>query len=357
MPQNDYLPFCPTDTGTNLLSEADYLAAADRVSGNKPGIASSQLNNRALRQSAAIASQLAQLVADTTGDDVLDDANEPKLLSLLKAALGQLPPRIVSVTSGTGTLNSSYYFYVASANATSGATYTNNSITFTVLTTIASGTLLHATGPGAPLLSGTLTKASGTGDATITFYAIRKPLYMDVELQGAGGGGAGGNSGGTGTNGADSTFGSAFLTASGGQANGGTPGAGTGGDVNLTGGIGNAGNASSSAIPAHSAGGGAGGASPLGGAGASAYAANGIAAAANTGAGGGGGGTGNSTALLGGSGGSAGGYLKKRIFTPSATSTWGYAVGAKGTGGANGAGAFSGADGAAGILNLAEYFQ
>jgi hypothetical protein len=60
---------------------------------------------------------------------------------------------------------------VSSASATVGATYTNNSQTFTVLATIASATTLYMLATGAPGASGTLTKASGTGDATITFSA------------------------------------------------------------------------------------------------------------------------------------------------------------------------------------------
>ena len=71
-----------------------------------------------------------------------------------------------------GTQLTTYTFTVTSANATAGATYTNNSITFTVSTTIASQTTLVTTAAGAPLTSGTLTKVSGTGDATITFSAF-----------------------------------------------------------------------------------------------------------------------------------------------------------------------------------------
>lgn len=68
--------------------------------------------------------------------------------------------------------SSAYTFIVSSANATVGATYTNNGQTFTVTATIASGTTLLATGTGAPAASGTLTKATGTGDATITFSSF-----------------------------------------------------------------------------------------------------------------------------------------------------------------------------------------
>jgi hypothetical protein len=71
--------------------------------------------------------------------------------------------------AGQQAIANTYTFTVTSANATAGATYTNNAQTFTVTSTISAGTTLVTTGTGAPTASGTLTKASGTGDATITF--------------------------------------------------------------------------------------------------------------------------------------------------------------------------------------------
>ena len=62
-----------------------------------------------------------------------------------------------------------YSFNVTSANATVGATYTNNSITYTVLATMAGGTILKLSGVGDPTADGDLVKASGTGGATIAF--------------------------------------------------------------------------------------------------------------------------------------------------------------------------------------------
>lgn len=64
-----------------------------------------------------------------------------------------------------------YTFTIASSSVTAGAVYTNNTQTFTVLSTIASSTTLVAEGTGAPLGSGTLTKSSGTGPGTIAFSA------------------------------------------------------------------------------------------------------------------------------------------------------------------------------------------
>ena len=63
-----------------------------------------------------------------------------------------------------------YAFTITAGNATTGATYTNNSITYTVVKTVAAGTTLYVTGTANSTTSGsTLTKASGTGDATLTF--------------------------------------------------------------------------------------------------------------------------------------------------------------------------------------------
>jgi hypothetical protein len=62
-----------------------------------------------------------------------------------------------------------YVFAITNGNATAGATYTNNSQTFTVSQTVANGATLITSGTGTPITSGTLTKTSGTGDSTITF--------------------------------------------------------------------------------------------------------------------------------------------------------------------------------------------
>ena len=78
----------------------------------------------------------------------------------------------------TISVNGTYYqFAVTSANATSGATYTNNGVTFTVNKTISAGTILVCTAAAGSVTSGTtLTKASGTGDATITFSSVSLTL-------------------------------------------------------------------------------------------------------------------------------------------------------------------------------------
>lgn len=61
-------------------------------------------------------------------------------------------------------------FGVTLANATAGATYTNNGVTFTVVTTISSGGSLHCTSTNLPSPTGSLVKTGGTGDSTINFF-------------------------------------------------------------------------------------------------------------------------------------------------------------------------------------------
>lgn len=86
MATNNFLTFTPTNTGTNLLTQGEYAAAADRTNGNQPGVASSKLNNKAIRQANMIASQLAQYIANKTGLDMLDvDGGEAAILAALLA--------------------------------------------------------------------------------------------------------------------------------------------------------------------------------------------------------------------------------------------------------------------------------
>jgi hypothetical protein len=82
-------------------------------------------------------------------------------------------PVIGTPTMYSGPTGRWYFVLSGSSSANSGATYTCAGATYTVVNTIASaGTLLQCTGSFQPPTSGTLTKASGTGDATISFTAI-----------------------------------------------------------------------------------------------------------------------------------------------------------------------------------------
>ncbi len=361
---NQFLPFCPTDTGTNLLSQSEYLAAADRTDGNQPGVASSKLNNKALRQATYIASQLAQFVANKTGADVLDDGVSARLLAQLNAAMVPIAPRVTPILTGSGNHNYTFIFFIASGNATVGATYTNNAITYTVKATVASAVQVAMSGNGSPTVSGVLTKTGGVGDATLTFYAMRAPVYAKIRAV-AGGGGGGGNGtsgGGAGGDGGDTTFGAySALKGVGGTAGSSSASASptTGGltsgspDVSVPGGDGDIGVLSTSGSPSSLEPGGYGGCTFFGGVGKNSTAAAGAAGKTNTGAGGGGA-SGTNGAFPGG-GGSGGGYLEVTLANPAAAVA--YAVGAGGTAGGAGVAGHTGGVGAEGALYIEENYQ
>jgi hypothetical protein len=361
---NDFLPFCATDTGTNLIEQAAWVASAARPIGNQPGIASSAFNNKALRQGTYVVSQLAQYISNFANVSTLDNATPAQLLAQMMGTFQPLAPVVTQYLSGTGTWNATFYFFCAAANATAGATYTNNSVTYTVSSTISSGLIIQATGNGTPSAGGgTLTKASGTGDSTITFYAFRQALHLEIEMVGGGGGGGGGGTSGAGSagsSGGNTTFGSSFLTCDGGS--GGAVGfttASTGGAATIGSGpvgiaIAGSGGNGGFEIPVSGSppgdAGGAGGASPFGGAGAS----PGGSAAANSGSGGGGG-YGSSNNGFSGAGGASGGYIKAIIYGPSASYV--YAIGSSGTGGSGTGGAPAGGPGGSGLILVKEIFQ
>ena len=88
MAANSLLPFCPTDTGTNLETDAVYSADANRTTGNKPGVASSRVNNKALKQATLVATAVAQFIADNQATNVDDALSVSSLTAMFTAALG-----------------------------------------------------------------------------------------------------------------------------------------------------------------------------------------------------------------------------------------------------------------------------
>ncbi len=364
---NDFLPFCGTDTGSNLLTNAEYAADAQRTIGNQPGVARSKLANKALRQASMIASAFAQYVADYLGQNIVDTTNANALfLGQLNTALRPFAPEIFSTNAaGAGTFNTRYKFFITAGNATLNATYTNNGVTYTVTTTIAAGLILTASGNADPLTSGTLTKTGGTGDATLTFTAFKKPQYLVVEVQGGGGGGggSGSTSGTASTNGGTTSFGTSLLSVGGG--NGGLRGAnasGAGGNVltlnspaiTLAQKNGQAGKSglTQTATPISTGVLGGDGGWPGFGAGGFGGAPGQTGSDPSGSGGGGGGGAGASAtaSVASGSGGGSGAYVKAEI--PSPLSTYSYSIGDSGTGQTGGTSGQAGADGARGYLTV-----
>lgn len=377
VPTNDFLQFA-TAGGANVESQADYSVDAQRTAGQQPGVAKSALNNKALRQANYIASVLAQFLANTTGNNVLDDTNSANLLATMALAWpnGVVPTTTKFTITGATT---GYLFTVTSANATVGATYTNNGNTYTVLATLASGTQLFCSGAGAPLSSGTLSKSTGTGDASITFSANQamgtytppaNVKYLRARVAAAGGGGGGANSSGsagTGGTGLPSVFGPNLLIASGGGGGSnvafGTGAGGLGGAASINTLVGLSVSGGEGALaPVAAVGdpnfGGSGGSNPLGGSGSGGNTSTftGRPGAANSGAGGGGA-TSDVTgpAGYGGTGGGAGGFID--VIIPVVAASYCYAIGTGGVGGSGGTGTRTGGVGASGLIVIEEHYS
>ena len=97
MATNEILQFAETDTGTNLLTQAEYLADSQRPIGNQPGVARSKLVNKALRQASLIAAGIAEYIADNQANNVTDALTPQNIADYLQAAitgaLGVTPPQ------------------------------------------------------------------------------------------------------------------------------------------------------------------------------------------------------------------------------------------------------------------------
>ena len=90
MATSEILQFAETDTGTNLLTQAEYLADAQRPIGNQPGVARSKLVNKALRQASLISAGVAQFLADNQANNITDSLLPQDIASYMEAVVRSL---------------------------------------------------------------------------------------------------------------------------------------------------------------------------------------------------------------------------------------------------------------------------
>jgi len=90
MATNEILQFAETDTGTNLLTQAEYLADSQRPIGNQPGVARSKLVNKALRQSSLIAAGIAEFLADNQANNITDSLTPQNIADYMIAVVRSL---------------------------------------------------------------------------------------------------------------------------------------------------------------------------------------------------------------------------------------------------------------------------
>lgn len=165
---NDIKKFCETDSGTNLLTQAEYLADAQRLIGNQPGIARDKLVNKVLRQTSYMTSAFADYLVQQTGLDILDDDDTSGLLAIISStfATGLPVGSVINMLTSTVPLG----FIKANGAAISRTTYSSlfnelvtvpgfTSNTFTV--TIASPAVVTKSAHG--FLGGERLRLSTTG--------------------------------------------------------------------------------------------------------------------------------------------------------------------------------------------------
>jgi microcystin-dependent protein len=87
MATNEILRFAETNTGTNLLTQAEYASDAQRTTGHQPGIARAQLENKVLRQASLMSSGLAEFIADYQANNVTDSLTPQQVADYLVAAI------------------------------------------------------------------------------------------------------------------------------------------------------------------------------------------------------------------------------------------------------------------------------
>lgn len=90
MATNEILQFAETDTGTNLLTQAEYAADSQRPIGNQPGVARSKLVNKALRQSSLIAAGIAEFLADNQSNNITDSLTPQNVADYMAAVVRSL---------------------------------------------------------------------------------------------------------------------------------------------------------------------------------------------------------------------------------------------------------------------------
>lgn len=106
MATNEILPFATDDTGTNLLTQAEYSTDEQREIGHQPGIARSKLANKAMRQASLLAAGVAEFIADNQNNDVEDALTPQQIADYLLSALQETHPArptLTFITSGAGT--------------------------------------------------------------------------------------------------------------------------------------------------------------------------------------------------------------------------------------------------------------
>lgn len=108
---NDFLPFAGAG-GANVMTQADYLALASRLSGFTAGTAQSAQLNKVWRQSSLMTSMVGQFISNRSGQNAVDDGTTGTLLTNFELAvngLGQVSGGSYALGGGTANAQTATY--------------------------------------------------------------------------------------------------------------------------------------------------------------------------------------------------------------------------------------------------------
>lgn len=188
MATNEILQFAKTDTGTNLLTQAEYLADAQRLIGNQPGVARSKLVNKALRQASLIAAGVAEFLADNQSNNITDALTPQDVASYMEAVVRSLgiPTAVAGGTADA--ITADFTPNVALTNGTTvivraGAANTTTTPTFAP-DGLAAKTIVK--GNNLPLVAGDI---AGAGhwlemqfDTTLDKWVLQNPYNVGLQI-------------------------------------------------------------------------------------------------------------------------------------------------------------------------------
>lgn len=101
MGANEILVFGDAATGGNVLSQAAYLADAQRNIGHQPGTARQELENKVLRQVSVVCAAIGKVVADNQVSDVVDTLTPTQLAAYFVTAVRALAGTITVDVNNT----------------------------------------------------------------------------------------------------------------------------------------------------------------------------------------------------------------------------------------------------------------
>lgn len=182
MATNEILPFSGTDTGTNLLTQAEYSADAQRPVGNQPGVARSKLVNKALKQASLISAAIGKFMADNQANDVKDDQTVTTIAGYFTTSITAMINAAIAALnlSGYARLNAAQSFTKAQSGAEVALPATTGTVTLDMSLannfggTLTGNIVLANPSSIAPGQSGVIRLVNGASPRTCAFGASWK---------------------------------------------------------------------------------------------------------------------------------------------------------------------------------------